>query len=120
VADRVSTVGGSFFESVPEGGDVYLSKNVIHDWPDAEALTILRNIRAAARPGARLLLLEFVIPDHDREFPGKLIDLEMLVTLAARERTEAEYAALYAQAGFRLTRVVETAAPISYVEGIAV
>jgi hypothetical protein len=120
VAERVRVEAGSFFDAVPAGGDAYLLKNVIHDWPDAESLAILRNIRAAAEPGATLLLVEFVIPDHDREFIGKWADMEMLVQLAARERTADEYRKLYEQAGFELTRVVATAGPISLVEGKAV
>jgi len=120
IADRIEVIGGSFFDSVPPGGDAYLLKNIIHDWPDEQALTILRNIRTAATPGTTLLLIEAVIPDHNREFLGKWTDLEMLVGIAARERTEAEYRSLYEQAGFRLTRVVPTASPFSLVEGRAI
>ncbi|WP_123027467.1 methyltransferase [Mycolicibacterium stellerae] len=120
VADRVQVEGGSFLDAVPEGGDAYVMKNVIHDWPDAESLTILKNVRDAAKPGDTLLLVEFVIPEHDRAFIGKWADMEMLVQVAARERTADEYGKLYEQAGFRLTRVVPTAAPISLVEGRAV
>nr|MDT0525956.1 methyltransferase [Streptomyces sp. DSM 41633] len=79
-----------------------------------------RNIRAAAVPGNTLLLVEGVIPDHDREFLGKWTDMEMLIGIAARERNEEQYRKLYQQAGFRLTRVVETASPFSVVEGVAV
>lgn len=120
VAERVEVVPGSFFDGVPPGADAYLLKNIIHDWPDDESIAILRNVRAAAAPGAHLLLIEAVIPDHDREFLGKWIDMEMLVGVAARERKEADYRNLYEQAGFRLTRVVETASPFSVVEGLAV
>ncbi len=120
IADRVRVEGGSFFDAVPEGGDAYVLKNVIHDWPDADAVTILSNIRKAARTGSTLLLVEFVIPDHDRAFIGKWADMEMLVQLAARERTAEEYRKLYQQAGFQMTRVVPTAGPVSLVEGRAV
>ena len=120
VSERIRTVGGSFLESVPEGGDAYVLKNVIHDWADAEAATILSNVRRAARPGSTLLLAEFVIPNHDRPFVGKWADMEMLVQAGARERTAEEYRKLYEQAGFQMMRVVPTAAPISLVEGKAV
>lgn len=119
VADRVRTVAGSFLDSVPEGGDLYVLKNVIHDWPDADAVTILSNVRQAAGPGTTLVLVEFVIPGHDRQFVGKWTDLEMLVQAGARERTAGEYRKLYEKAGFRLTRVVPTAAGLSLVEGKA-
>lgn len=120
VADRVEIVGGSFFDHVPAGADAYVAKNVIHDWPDGEALTILRNVRAAASAGTVLLLAEFVIPERPRAFIGNWTDMEMLMATAARERTEAEYRKLYEQAGFELTRVVPTVAPISLIEGRAV
>jgi C-methyltransferase len=116
VADRVRIADGSFFDSVPSGGDAYILKNIIHDWPDGKALQVLRNVRAAAGHQAKVLLVEFVIPNHDREFPGKWVDLEMLLNLGARERTEAEYRDLLRQAGFRMTRVVQTASPLSVVE----
>ncbi|MGH3595282.1 MAG: methyltransferase [Mycobacterium sp.] len=120
VSDRVRIAEGSFFDSVPGGGDAYILKNVIHDWPDEKAGQILRNVHAAARPGATVLLVELVIPEHNREFIGKWLDLEMLLCLAARERTAAEYRGLLEQAGFRMTRVVPTASPFSVVEAQAV
>lgn len=120
VSDRVAIAEGSFFDHVPTGGDAYLLKNVIHDWPDEQAIQILRNVRAAARPGATVLLVELVIPEHDREHIGKWVDLEMLLGLDARERTAAEYGALLQRAGFAMTRVVQTAAPFSLVEATAV
>ncbi|MDF1903670.1 acetylserotonin O-methyltransferase [Mycolicibacterium smegmatis] len=120
VADRVQVVPGSFFDEVPDGADLYVMKNIIHDWADAPATEILRNVRAAARTGATLLLVEGVIPDHDRAFPLKWVDMEMLIGNAARERTEAQYRKLYTEAGFRLTRVVPTACPYSLIEGVAV
>ncbi len=98
---------GSFFDSVPGGGDAYILKNIIHDWPDEKAVQILRNVRSAAGPEATLLLVEMVIPEHDRDFPGKWVALEMLLNLAARERTAAEYRNLLHRAGYRMTRVVQ-------------
>jgi C-methyltransferase len=119
VADRVRIAEGSFFDSVPDGGDAYILKNVIHDWPDDKAVQILRNVRAAAGPRATVLLVELVIPDHDRDFPGKWVDLEMLLNLGARERTADQYRDLLGQAGFQMTRVVRTASPLSVVEARA-
>jgi len=115
--DRVRIVSGSFFDSVPEGGDAYILKSVIHDWPDEQAVAILRNVRAVAGPDTALVLIEPVMPDHDREFVAKWTDLEMLIGPGARERTAAEFQALYERAGFRLTRVVPTVGPFSLIEG---
>jgi hypothetical protein len=120
VADRVKLVEGSFFESVADGGDAYLLKHIIHDWPDDEAVQILSNIRKAAGLGKHVLIVEFVMPRHRREFPGYWMDLEMHVAAGARERTAAQYGRLLSRAGFRLTRVVETTSPIGIVEAIAV
>jgi hypothetical protein len=116
VAERVAIAEGSFFDSVPGDGDAYVLKNIIHDWNDEKAGQILRNVRAAAGPQATVLLIEFVIPEHNRDFPGKWVDLEMMLNLGARERTAAEYRNLLSQAGFRMTRVVQTASPLSVVE----
>jgi DNA-binding transcriptional ArsR family regulator len=118
--DRVRIVEGSFFERVPDDGDAYVLKHVIHDWPDDDAVQILRNVRAAAGMGKRVLLVEWVIPNHDREFPGKWSDLEMLIAASARERTADEYGQLLNRAGFHMTRVVETASPVSIVEATAI
>jgi O-methyltransferase domain/Dimerisation domain len=119
VDDRVRVVEGSFFDSAPGGGDAYVLKNVIHDWPDDDAVRILANVRAAAQPGARVLLIEIVLPEHNRDFMGNWLDMEMLIVAAARERTAAEYGGLLARAGFHMNRVVRTASPISVVEATA-
>ena len=119
VADRIRIVEGSFFDHIPGGGDAYVLKNIIHDWPDDKALHILRNIRAAAKPGATVLLVEMVVRENGRDGPENWVDLEMLLNLGSRERTAQEYRTLLAQAGFRLTRVVPTASPLSVVEAIA-
>jgi hypothetical protein len=116
LAGRCRAEGGDFFKAVP-AGDAYGMKHIIHDWPDDKATTILRNCRRAARPGAKLVLVEMVIPPGNDPSPGKLLDLEMLVIASGKERTEAEYAALLAGAGWRLARVVPTKAATSVIEG---
>lgn len=120
VAGRCTVTGGSFFESVPDGGDLYLLKTVIHDWDEDSALRILRNVRSAMAPGGTLALVEAVLPEGTPNHPGMLIDIEMLVTAGGRERTAAEYAELLSQAGFRYTGVVQTAGPAALVEAVPV
>jgi C-methyltransferase len=117
VEARVRIEGGSFFDSVPGGGDAYILQRVVHDWPDEQAIAILRTVRTAAETSdAAVLLVETVMPPHDRDFIGKWIDLEMLVSLPGRERTAEEYRRLLQQAGLCMTRVVQTASPLSVVE----
>jgi hypothetical protein len=113
---RCRAVGGDFFRGVPAGGDAYLMKHIIHDWPDDRAATILRNCREGVNPGGKLLLVEMVIaPGNAADF-GKVVDLEMLVVASGRERTEAEYRTLLAGSGWRLTRVLPTESPTKIVE----
>jgi hypothetical protein len=117
VGDRCATVGGSFFDSVPSGGDAYLLRHIIHDWDDEQARAILRNCRKAMSAKARLLVVESVIPPGNNPSFGKLLDLVMLVVPGGLERTEAEYRQLYSDSGFRLTRVVPTDHEVSVIEG---
>ena len=119
VAERVRLAEGSFFDGVPAGGDAYVLKYIIHDWDDDASLKILRNVRTAAAPGATLLLLETVIPDDDSRSPGKLLDMVMLLLNDGRERTADEYRRLLDEAGFRLTRVMDTASQLNIIEARA-
>jgi len=105
VADRCDFVAGSFFDTVPPGGDVYVLAHILHDWSDERALEILRMCRRAAAPGTRLLLLEGVVPDGPEPHPAKILDLHMLVLLGGRERTEREWRSLLAEGGFELAAV---------------
>jgi hypothetical protein len=120
VAARVTIQAGSFFDTVPQGGDAYLLSHIIHDWNEEQCLTILANCRRAMHARGRLLIVEMVLPEGDTPHPGKLLDLMMLVGPGGRERTEQEYVALLGKAGFRLTRVVPTSSAVSVVEAVIV
>jgi hypothetical protein len=102
LANRVSMQTGSFFESVPTGGDAYILSHVIHDWSEEQCVTILAHCRRAMKPGSRLLIIEMVLPPGNTPHPGKLLDIMMLVGPGGQERTADEYRALLAKAGFRL------------------
>ncbi|MCV7010775.1 methyltransferase [Mycobacterium gordonae] len=120
VAERVRIETGSFFDGIPAGADLYVLKNIIHDWPDEKAEAILRNVRTTGGADCTVVLVELVIPEHNREFVGKWVDLEMLLGMdGSRERTAEEYRTLLARAGFRMTRVIPTASPFSLVEAKA-
>ncbi len=116
VADRVRIEAGSFFETVPAGGDAYLLSHIIHDWSEGQCLTILGNCRRAMKPSSRLLIIEMVLPDGDTPHPGKMLDMVMLAVTGGQERAEPEYRTLLDKARFRLTRVVPTESAVSVVE----
>ena len=120
VADRVTIQAGSFFDSVPPGGDAYLLSHIIHDWNEEQCLTILANCRRAMDSRGRLLIVEMVLPEGDTPHPGKLLDLMMLVGPGGQERTEQEYVDLLGKAGLRLTQVVPTSSAVSVVEAVIV
>lgn len=119
VADRVSIETGSFFDAVPEGGDIYLLKHVIHDWEDQQAADILRTVREAMGPHARLVLAETVIPPGNKAHFGKLLDLDMLIFAGGRERTAAEFGDLLIGSGFTPPRTIPTAMHLSLIEAMA-
>jgi hypothetical protein len=116
-AERGTFVTGDFFVSIPEGGDLYLLKSVLHNWDDAAAVRILRRCREAMTADARLLVIERVIPLGNAPAEAKLFDINMLVVIGGRERTEGEYRALFEGAGLNLTRIIPTDLPLSLIEG---
>jgi hypothetical protein len=118
ITDRCEFVTGDFFERVPAGGEGYLLSMILHDWDDERAEAILINCRLAMPADGRLLVIERIVPPGNGSSQSKLSDLNMLVVTGGRERTEAEYRALFAAAGFRLTRVIPTQASFSVLEGV--
>jgi hypothetical protein len=116
VADRCTIAAGSFFERVPANGDTYLLKHILHDWDEERADTILRCCRRCMPAQSKLIIVERMLPNlakAEAETEGFLTDLEMLVmTSGGRERTEAEFRRLLANAGFALRKIVSTASPL--------
>lgn len=107
---RCEVIAGDFFATVPGGYEAYMLKSCLHDWDDAKAVEILRCCRAAMPPHGRVLIVEIVLgPGRPIGHPHRLIDLEMMVTLGGKERSEQEFAALLAHAGLTL----ETVTPIA-------
>lgn len=118
VADRCETIGGDFFAALPGGGDIYIFKRVLHDWDDATCVALLRRCREVIAPDARILVVDAVIPPGNDPHPAKIVDLVMMSVLPGRERTEREFADLFAAAGFRLVRVIPTHSMLSIVEAV--
>ena len=118
LAERCRAEAGSFFDSAPSGADAYILRHIIHDWDDDKSIQILRRCREAAAPGAKVLIVESVIPAGDASHPGKWLDVIMLAVPGGRERTAAEYEKLLAAAGLKLHRIVPTRSPVSVVEAV--
>jgi hypothetical protein len=116
VAERVERVGGNFFESVPAGGDLYLLKHILHDWSDEECVRILRCVREAMSPGARVAVVELPLLEGGGPPFAALLDINMLVCLTGKERTAAEYAELFRQAGLGMVGVTPTQSPVAVIE----
>jgi hypothetical protein len=112
---RVTGIGGDFFEAVPDGGDLYLLKFILHDWDDDRARIILRRVREAIRPDGHIALVETVLPDAPEPHPGWLMDLGMLTITGGRERTADDFTAMLEATGFRLVRIVPTGSPMSVI-----
>lgn len=107
VRDRCQTESGNMFASVPEGGDAYVLKRVLHDWDDVRCVALLRNCRNALAPGGHVLTIDTIVPPGNDPHPSKTIDIAMLL-IGGRERTEEEFRRLYGEAGLNLTRIVPT------------
>ena len=117
VGERCTIETGDFLEAVPEDGDAYIIKRVLHDWNDEQCAKILANCRAVMSQKGKVLVVESIIPPGNEPDRGKLVDMQMLI-IGGRERTKKEFATLFRKAGLKLTRVVPTKCPLSIVEGV--
>ena len=121
MADRCDTVVGDFFAAVPTGGDAYLLKSILHDWPDERSLAILKNCRAAMTETARLLVMDMVMPEQaSPATPEVMWDLHMMLMLKGIERTESQFRELFSQADFKLMRIIPTETGVCIIEGVPV
>jgi SAM-dependent methyltransferase len=117
---RCECVAGSFFDQVPTAADVYLFKNVLHNWNDERCVRILENCRRVMPADARLVLVEWVKPPRagvtamDQAIART--DLNMLVGLGGRERSQAEFDALLEAAGFEAAGFYPTATELWVIE----
>ncbi len=119
VMERCTFASGDMFSSVPAGADAYIMKHIIHDWPDDLCLKILKACRKSVNSGGRLLVIDSVIQPGNDFSPGKFLDLQMLIFPSGCERTEKQFRDLFAAAGWKLSRIIRTAAPDSIVEAFA-
>jgi SAM-dependent methyltransferase len=116
VADRCRFVAGDFFAAVPEGGDAYILGDIVHDWSDADSVSILTTCRRAMKPQSRLLMVEMLMSPEAVYF-----DLHMMVLFGeARQRSEDEFRSILQQSGLELVRVIPTESEASVVEAAPV
>ena len=110
LAGRVRAESGDMFERLPEGVDVVHLSWILHDWSDAQSITILERCREALVSGGAVLLGEMLLDDSPTApvFPH-LMSLNMLVaTDGGRERSEEEYRRLIEAAGLEFVRAART------------
>lgn len=115
---RITYVPGDFFKDAIPACDLYVMMTLIHDWSDADSIEILKNVRAHAPAGARLLLAEAVIDEGATGSFSIDLDIEMLVFASGRERTEAQWCDLLDEAGFKLVQAKPLAGITGLVEAV--
>ena len=118
-SERLKLESGDFFKDPLPRCDGYILMEIIHDWPDKEAVAILQAVRRAATPQARLLLIETIVPNDSGPDWSKMLDIHMLTLLGGKQRTLSEYERLLEQSGFSFQREIDTGTGISILEAIA-
>lgn len=116
LTDQCTLVAGSFFEAVPSGADAYAMRHILHDWSDAQCITILENIRRVIPADGRLLVIETVVPAGNEPSASKLFDMVMMAFPDGMERSEEQFRAIFDAAGFRVASITPTASPVSVIE----
>ena len=118
--ERFAVHAGDFFVDDLPAAEVFILMEVIHDWDDDQAATILSAVRRAATSGATVLIIEALADEEALDPVVRTLDMIMLAITGGRERTSAELGRLLASAGFRATRTLPTPSPLRIVEAVAV
>jgi len=116
VRERCQIATGSFFKQIPEEGDAYLLKTILHDWDDEHAVAILRAVRTVIPPRGCLLVIEALLDSGNGYDIGKLLDLNSFVLAGGVNRTAAQFESLFRASCFRLERVVRTTNALALME----
>jgi hypothetical protein len=115
-SERLTLQAGDFFKDPLPKCDAYILMEIIHDWPDNEAVAILQAVRRAANPGAALFLVETIVSADPGPDWSKMLDIHMLTLLGGKQRTLREYQTLLEQSGFVFQREIDAGASISIIE----
>src|SRR5215831_3211393 len=113
--DRMERVAGNFFERIPVVADAYIFRNIIHDWDDEHAVSILKTLRKTTKSDSRVILMEWLIPETSEFSFGKWTDITMMTAVSGRERTKSDFESLFKDAGFVLEEIVPTASSFTLV-----
>jgi hypothetical protein len=117
VENRTQILTGDFFDSIPAHANLFMMKNIIHNWCDDACVELLKKVHQAMDPNGLLLIIEMVVPAGNAPSLAKLLDIQMMATMSGgKERTAAEFHRLLERAGFCITRIIPTIAPISLIE----
>ncbi len=118
--ERCEPIGGDFFESVPPAADAYVMKRILHDWDDEAAIRLLMRCREAMKTDARVLVIDAVMQAGNAPDPNKFMDVSIMALTRGRERSEANFRRLFAEAGLRCTEIFPTKLPstLSIIEGV--
>jgi hypothetical protein len=116
VTDRVDIITGSFFEKIPEDGDLYVVKNILHNWDDNACIAILGNIRKVMSSKTRLLIIETFVEEANKPSFGKMTDILMMAVTGGKERTIAEFKSLILASGLNVKKIYRTVAPVRLIE----
>ena len=117
IGDRIRLHAGDFLNQVPVVADLYILKNILHNWNDSQSVKILRNIAGVMPAHAKLIILEMVVPESAEPSVAKLLDIQMMVSFSkGKERTRKEFEQIINDSGLILNRVVQTIAPIAVLE----
>jgi len=115
---RLELKASDFFKDPMPSCDAYVVMQVVHDWDDESVTTILSGLHKAAPAGAKLLVIETILPEDPGPHWAKLLDIQMLCAHKGRERTRAEYEAVMTKSGFKFERVIETRADVQILEAV--
>ncbi len=118
--DRLEFIGGDAFESVPGGGDLYMTSTVLRCFNDERCLALLKNIRAAMSDHSRLAAFEMIIPEQRDILGMSMADLTARLVYGGCDRTEKQFRDLFAQADLQLTKVIFVEGTMHVLEAVPV
>jgi hypothetical protein len=117
VSDRMNAISGNFFEKIPDGGDTYMLKSIIHNLSDDQCVTILKDIKSVLPKNGKILIIEPIIENNNNYSFAKLYDIQMLIGRnGGKERTKEDFIDIINKSKLKLSKIVNTAAPFSVIE----